>query len=93
MLKGKFAYMPPEQARGEALDARADLYSLGVVFWEALCGRRSSRGENEAAILAKVRTPRWNRPPGRCRLPPELDRVVMRCLAPVPATATPRPGG
>jgi serine/threonine protein kinase len=51
LLKGKISYMAPEQARGEELDRRADLWSLGVVLWEAVTGSRLFRGVNEAATL------------------------------------------
>lgn len=81
VLKGKFAYMAPEQARGQ-VDQRADIYSLGVVFWEALTGQRLFQGDNEAALLALVLDPRVE-PPSRVRpeIPPELDALCLKCLA------------
>jgi serine/threonine-protein kinase len=53
-LKGKLGYMAPEQARGEQVDARADLFSLGVVLWECVAGRRLFLRENELATLRAV---------------------------------------
>jgi serine/threonine protein kinase len=53
-LKGKFAYMAPEQARGEPLDRRADLFALGTVVWELLAGRRRYVGQNEFEVLNEV---------------------------------------
>jgi len=82
LLKGKISYMAPEQARGEALDRRADLWSLGVVLWEAITGSRLFRGANEAATLnltltEDVAPPSSKRPD----LPPELEAILMRALA------------
>jgi eukaryotic-like serine/threonine-protein kinase len=53
-LKGKLGYMAPEQARGEPVDARADIFSLGVVLWECVAGRRLFLRENELATLRAV---------------------------------------
>jgi serine/threonine-protein kinase len=54
-LKGKIAYMAPEQAAGvEELDRRADVFSAGIVVWEALASRRLFKAENEAATLSRV---------------------------------------
>ena len=54
-LKGKLAYMAPEQARGaKDIDRRADIFAAGVVLWEALEGRRLFKGDGEADTLNKV---------------------------------------
>ena len=53
-FKGKLAYMAPEHAATGQADQRADLFSMGVVLWEALTGRRLFRGENNAATLNKI---------------------------------------
>ncbi len=54
-LKGKIAYMAPEQATGsEEIDRRADVFSAGVVVWEALAQKRLFKAENEAATLSRV---------------------------------------
>src|SRR5512133_201256 len=81
-LEGKLAYMAPEQARGEAADARADLFALGVVLWELLTGTRLFARETEAATLdLLLRGPvpsapsDWNE-----GIPPALDALVLRCL-------------
>ena len=56
MFKGKLGYVAPEQVSGTDIDRRADLFSVGVMLWEALVGRRLTYGENEAAILHKRTT-------------------------------------
>jgi tetratricopeptide (TPR) repeat protein len=82
ILRGKYAYMAPEQARGEPLDRRADLFSLGIVLYELLSGRRMFRGRSSHETLALVR---------QASVPPldahdlgideSLARVLRRCLA------------
>jgi serine/threonine-protein kinase len=81
-LKGKVSYMAPEQARGEPVDARADVFALGVVLWELCTGGRLFARETEAATLAAVadgppvsRPSAWNE-----AVPPELDEVVLAAL-------------
>ncbi len=53
-LKGKVGYMSPEYVKGRGLDARSDVFALGVVLWELLCGRRLFRGSNELVTLQQV---------------------------------------
>jgi serine/threonine-protein kinase len=74
--------MAPEQARGEEIDRRADIWSLGVVLWEAVTGSRLFRGLNEAATLNM--TLHDDVPPPsqrRADLPPELEWILMRALS------------
>jgi serine/threonine-protein kinase len=85
VLKGKVAYMAPEQANGAPLDRRADLFSMGIVLWEALAGRRLMTGDTPAATLASVL--RRNAPPVssvRRDVPPELEAIVQRALSQAP---------
>ena len=63
-LKGKIAYMPPEQGRGDDIDRRADVYAAGVVFWEALTLKRLFKAEHEGALIAMILTG-CDRPPRR----------------------------
>lgn len=86
LLKGKVSYMAPEQARGDELDRRADIWSLGVVLWEAVTGSRLFKGSNEAATLHMTLTddvapPSMRRPD----LPPELEAILLRALQRDPA--------
>ena len=55
VLKGKFEYMSPEQARGKQLDRQTDIFSLGSVLWELLAGRKLFTGTNEIQLLKKIR--------------------------------------
>ncbi len=85
-LKGKLAYMAPEQIRGEDVDRRTDTYAAAVVLWEGLVGRRLAHGANEGQVLATVLAGNFPTPssvvPG---LPPAVDAVVMKGLAPHPS--------
>ena len=56
VLKGKFAYMAPEQVMGGQIDRRADIFALGTVFYEVLAGKKLFQGESDFSILEKVRT-------------------------------------
>jgi TonB family protein len=80
-LKGKLQYMSPEQAWGKDIDSRSDIFSLGLVLYEMLTGRKGFTGDSELSILEQVRTPRLI-PPRELdpAIPPEVERVVMRAL-------------
>ena len=80
-IKGKPAYMSPEQANGEALDGRSDLFAVGIMLWEMLLGRRLFIGEDTRATLAAVLFGQIPRPRSiRGDLPKDLERVVMKLL-------------
>ena len=53
-VKGKLAYLSPEQATGRGLDRRSDLFGMGVILWEALAGRRLFRGDTDGATLSRI---------------------------------------
>lgn len=81
-IKGKFAYMSPEQADGQNVDGRTDVFSLGIILWELLTRERLFTGQSEAATLKKIRD--CNIPSPRKLNPsvsPELERIVMQALA------------
>ncbi|MCY1074530.1 protein kinase domain-containing protein [Archangium lansingense] len=81
LLKGKWGYMSPEQARGEAIDARSDLFSLGITFHELLTGRRVFELNNEIGVLlALMAQPIPSPSTRRAEIPPALDRIVMKAL-------------
>jgi serine/threonine-protein kinase len=80
-IKGKIPYMPPEQLYGEELDRRVDVYSAGVVLWEALAGKRLYDQPNEAAVVLAITEGRVVPPSTFAEgIPPALDAVVMRAL-------------
>ncbi|EPX63232.1 Serine/threonine kinase PKN11 [Cystobacter fuscus DSM 2262] len=86
VLKGKFAYMAPEQARGEEVDARTDVFALGVVLWEMLTGGRLFDGESDVAVLRAVQESVIV-PPARLNpdVPELLNEVVCTALEREPA--------
>ncbi len=81
-LKGKFGYMSPEQAEGQTVDLRTDIFALGIVLWELLANDRLFVANNEINTLRKVRdcqvpSLRKINP----NIPPELERIVSKALA------------
>lgn len=81
-LRGKFAYMSPEQTLGEEIDARSDVFSFGTVLYELLTGVNCFRAQNPIATLERVQSLRPV-PPSRAnrQIPKEVDRILARCLA------------
>jgi eukaryotic-like serine/threonine-protein kinase len=87
VIKGKLTYMAPEQARGDPVDARADLYAVGVMLWEAATGkRRWPAGITEPALFARLANGELPESPDGAGhgLPLEIDAIIMRALAPLP---------
>ncbi|MGO9764908.1 MAG: serine/threonine-protein kinase [Myxococcaceae bacterium] len=86
MLKGKFAYMSPEQSRGEPVDARTDIFALGITLWELLTQGKLFDGDSDVAVLRAVQERPIESP---ARLNPnvdsELDGIVLRALLRDPA--------
>jgi serine/threonine protein kinase len=80
MLVGTAAYMSPEQAAGNAVDARTDIWAFGCVLYEMLSGRRAFSGQTVTEILALVlqREPEWTALPGA--VPTGLQLLLRRCL-------------
>ncbi len=86
MTLGTAAYMSPEQARGEVVDHRTDIWSLGVVLYEMISGRLPFRGEYESAMMYSI----LNEDPQpltslRSNVPMELERIVAKMLVKNPA--------
>lgn len=81
-LKGKLAYMAPEQiSRGE-IDRRADVFALGVVLWELLTGRRLFDFDTQSETLSAICSGKVEKPSSvRPGISPKLDAIVLRALA------------
>src|SRR5688500_5256819 len=80
MILGTAAYMAPEQAKGRAVDRRADIWAFGVVLFEMLTGGRAFKGEDISDVLATVlkTEPDWQALPAGT--PPSVRRLLRRCL-------------
>jgi len=84
-ILGTPTYMSPEQCRGDALDARSDIYSIGVIAYQMLCGHPPFSGEMNEVIRQHIETPP---PPLRAqnkKIPKKVARLVMSALAKDPA--------
>jgi tRNA A-37 threonylcarbamoyl transferase component Bud32/tetratricopeptide (TPR) repeat protein len=85
-ILGTVAYMAPEQAEGQAVDQRADIFSLGVLFFELATGERPFKGDTGLSVLSSILK---DTPPSiteiRADLPPELARIIKHCLAKDPS--------
>jgi hypothetical protein len=85
VIMGTPAYAPPEQLRGDELDVRADIYSVGATLFTLLTDRAPFEGKNAVQVVANVMNQK-PKPLGELRedAPPALGRVVTRCLAKEP---------
>ncbi len=82
ILKGKFAYMSPEQAYGDAIDHRSDIYSLGIILHEMLTGKRLFKASDSRQTIRNVRRAQVELPSAlRSGLSEDIDRIVMKALA------------
>ncbi|HET6983430.1 MAG TPA: protein kinase [Myxococcaceae bacterium] len=81
MLKGKFAYMSPEQARGERVDPRTDVFALGITLWELLTSGRLFDSESDVGVLRAVQEREVLAPSVlNPEVDEEMDRVILRAL-------------
>ncbi len=82
MIMGTVAYMSPEQIRGQAIDTRSDIWSLGVVLYEMLFGETPFAGENSVEKLAAILYKDFEMPTG---VPEQLQKILSRALEKEPA--------
>lgn len=75
-ILGTAAYMSPEQARGEAVDKRTDIWAFGIVLYEMLTGKRLFKGNNLTDVLASV----LKEEPDLSEVPPQFRRLIQSCL-------------
>ena len=82
VLKGKFAYMSPEQVRGQPIDGRSDIFAVGILLYEMVTGERLFLGESDFSTLDKVRKAEV-RPPSELNsdLPAALEAIILKALA------------
>ncbi len=93
MLLGTLPYMSPEQLRGERLDGRSDLFSLGAVLYELASGERPFRGSSAAELSGAIlRDPMPSLAERRPDAPADLERILRRCLEKEPRDRFPTAG-
>ena len=81
-IMGTVPYMTPEQIEGREVDARADIFSFGVVLFEMISGRRPFVGDSRASLMAAIVAAAPPSPSSlRPQTPPALERLILRCLA------------
>jgi serine/threonine protein kinase len=90
IIKGKFSYLSPEAAMGQDVDARTDIFAVGIILWELLAGQRLFLGETDFQTVKKVQA---SQVPSisqiNKRVPPDLERIINRALARDPAQRYP----
>jgi serine/threonine protein kinase len=81
VIKGKFAYMSPEQAAGEELDGRSDLFSVGTLLYVLTTGKKPFDGATDLDVIMQVRKAKYERPSTFMRdFNPEVERFIARAL-------------
>jgi serine/threonine-protein kinase len=82
IIKGKFSYLSPEAAMGQDVDARTDIFAVGIILWELLAAQRLFLGETDFQTVKKVQA---SQVPSisqiNKKVPPELERIINRALA------------
>src|SRR5205823_12192237 len=90
IVKGKLAYLSPEQARGQPADRRSDVFALGIVLYEATTMKRAFRGRTDFETMQNIASGSYRRPSEHVpNYPRALEAVIARALAADPAARTP----
>jgi serine/threonine-protein kinase len=90
VVKGKFSYLSPEAAYGKEIDARTDVFALGIITWEMLTGRRLFYADDPHTTIGLVRAARVPSIPAiNPKVDPQLDEIVRKALARNPEDRTP----
>ncbi len=92
VVKGKHAYMSPEQVRHKPLSGRSDLFSLGVILWELACGQRLFKCDTVLETLERVEAAEVDPPSLKVAMPEALSRWIMQCLQRAPEDRPERAG-
>ncbi len=81
-VKGKVAYMSPEQVRGQAIDRRSDIFSMGIMLYYLTSGRHPFKSSNPAQTISNICSSKPPPPPNASNpsYPPELESVIMKAL-------------
>src|SRR5208282_4947601 len=86
IIKGKFSYLSPEAAMGQDVDARTDVFAVGIILWELLAGQRLFLGDTDFQTVKRVQAAQV---PSVTQInkavPPELEKIITRTLARDPA--------
>ena len=80
-VKGKLAYMAPEQLLGSGVDRRADIFSVGSLLWEAAIGKRMWEGLSEANLMHRLAVGEIPRPSDHGSIDPELEEIIVKATA------------
>jgi serine/threonine-protein kinase len=83
-VKGKLAYMAPEQLLGQSVDRRTDIFAAGCIVWEAAVGRRIWGEMTDAAVMHRLATGQIPRPDGKTGMDPRLEHIVTKATATSP---------
>jgi serine/threonine protein kinase len=84
-MRGKVAYMAPEQCLGRPIDRRSDIFSLGIVLYELATARRLFKGDTDFLVMTAIVNGKIPKPSElRPDIPPDLEDVILRALAPKP---------